>query len=95
MPIMSHMETRSYPVQIGERGRVVLPAPLRRELGVDEGDHLLLVVDENAVRLVKATDVAAGGRGMFADDSGRSLVDELLDERREEARRESGAIAAH
>lgn len=85
---MSHMKSRSYPIRVGERGRVVLPAPLRRELGVNDGDQLLLVLDDEGLRVVKASDAAAAGRGMFADDSGRSLVDELLDERRDDARRE-------
>lgn len=93
---MSHMDTEShsYPVQVGERGRVVLPAPLRRELDVQEGDQLLLVVTDGAVRLVKPRDLADAARGLFADDSGRSLIDELLAERHAEAEREAHALAA-
>lgn len=43
-----------------------------------------------SVRLEKARTVALAGHGMFADDSGRSLVDELLAERHAEAAREAG-----
>ncbi len=89
---MSHMR---YTVQLGERGRLVLPAPLRRELGLDEGAQLVLELDGATVRLIPARDVAHAGRGLLADDEPeRSLVDELLAERRDEAEREAGAATA-
>lgn len=89
---MSHMER--FTVQLGERGRLVLPAPLRRALGLHDGDQLVLDVDGDTIRLAKAREIAAAGRGMFADKAGPSMVDELLGERRAEARRESDALAA-
>lgn len=90
---MSHMR---YMVKVGNRGRLVLPAPVRDSLGLEEGSQLLLFLDESSesVRLERARDVARSSRGMFADDSGRSLVDELLDERRAEAEREAETRAA-
>lgn len=89
---MSHVR---YTVQLGERGRLVLPAPLRRELGLEEGAHLVLELEGNSVRLVSARDVVDGARGLLADEeSERDLVDELLAERRDEAAREAG-VAIH
>jgi AbrB family looped-hinge helix DNA binding protein len=91
---MSHMP---YVVKIGERGRLVLPAPIRDSLGLEDGSQLLLYLDESgdSVRLERARDVARSSRGMFADDSGRSLVDELLEERRAEAEHDAEKLAAH
>jgi AbrB family looped-hinge helix DNA binding protein len=88
---MSHMP---YVVKIGERGRLVLPAPVRDSLGLEDGSQLLLYLDESgeSVRLERARDVARSSRGMFADDSGRSLVDELLEERRAEAEHDAETL---
>jgi len=90
---MSHMH---YVVKIGDRGRLVLPAPVRDSLGLEDGSQLLLYLDESnaSVRLERARDVARSGCGMFADDSGRSLVDELLAERRAEAEHDAETPAA-
>jgi AbrB family looped-hinge helix DNA binding protein len=90
---VSHLH---YVVRIGERGRLVLPAPVRDALGLENGSQLVLYLDQSnaSVRLERARDVARSGRGMFADDSGRSLVDELLDERRAEAEHDPETLAA-
>jgi AbrB family looped-hinge helix DNA binding protein len=82
---------KRYLVHVGERGRMVLPADLRRDLNVRRGDVVILEeLRGGTVSLRSARDVAASARGLFAsagDD--RSLVDELLEERRAEARREA------
>ena len=69
---------------------MVLPAEVRKALGLKEGDRLLLRVREDGtLELLSAREVARRAKGMFAHVApGRSLVDELLAERREEARRE-------
>jgi AbrB family looped-hinge helix DNA binding protein len=88
---MSH--TR-YTVQLGERGRLVLPAPLRRALGLQEGDRFVLELEDGSVRLVPARTVAGRFQGAFRGRyGGRSLAEELLAERREEAAREAGTLA--
>jgi len=84
---MSHR----YIVQLGERGRLVLPAPLRRALALETGDQLVLELEEGAVRLVPARTLAGRYQGAFRGRYGeRSLAEELLAERREEAVREAG-----
>jgi AbrB family looped-hinge helix DNA binding protein len=85
---MAHSE--QYSVSLGDRGRLVLPAPLRRELNLQTGDRLILKLDpEGGFRVVSARELARRLHGMYRDLApGRSLVDELIAERREEARRE-------
>jgi AbrB family looped-hinge helix DNA binding protein len=86
---MSH---RTYLVRVDGRGRLVLPAQVRRELGVDRGDALVLEEAAGGVRLRSVREVAAAGRGLFASAGDtRELVDELLEERRREARSEADA----
>lgn len=89
---MSHV---NYVVRIGERGRLVVPAAVREELELEEGSQLVLSVVDHELRLEKARDIVMAGRGMFADRSGRNLVDELLEERRAEAAREAETLEPH
>jgi AbrB family looped-hinge helix DNA binding protein len=82
-----------YSVALGERGRLVLPAPLRKRLDLESGDRLILMLDEQGgFRVVSARELAKRLNGLYRDLApGRSLVDELIAERREEARREDEA----
>jgi AbrB family looped-hinge helix DNA binding protein len=74
-----------YVVRVGDRGRLVLPAALRRHLDVEAGDELLaLVEDDDAVRLVSRAAAIRLARGSL-HAPGRSLADELIAERRAEA----------
>lgn len=83
---MSHREQ----VTIGERGRLVLPASVRSELGLKPGTRMLLSTeDDGSLRLRPYRAVADESRGLYADiGKGTSLVDELLAERRAEAEQE-------
>lgn len=88
---MSHeSQSLTYTLQLGDRGRLVLPVEARRRLGLDTGSRLLLTIEEPGVlRLTSARAAAASCKGMLADlASGRSLADELIAERREAAARE-------
>ncbi len=80
---------------IGDRGRVVVPADLRRRLKLEPGDLLVIDVDDDDRLLVrKASDVAHGLRGYLrATAPERDLASELIDERRVEAEREAEAAA--
>lgn len=84
------VHTEHYSISLGERGRLVLPAQLRQRLNLRPGDRLIASADEDGtIRLISARDLAHQLRGLLADVApGRSLVDELIAERREEARRE-------
>ena len=76
-------------VAVGPKGRVVIPASIRRELGIDEGSELVALVEGEAVVLVPRSAVKSRLRSIFAD-TGVSMRQELIDERRAEARREAG-----
>lgn len=78
-----------YSIVVGARGRLLLPFRLRQRLNLQPGDRLFATVDEERViRLVAARELARQLRGMYAEIAPeRSLVDELVAERREEAQR--------
>jgi AbrB family looped-hinge helix DNA binding protein len=88
---MSHSD--AYQVQLGDRGRLVLPAEIRRRLKLKQGDELVVTVEtDGSLRLAGARHVVRETRGLYKSRTGkRSLVDELIAERRKEARRETGA----
>jgi AbrB family looped-hinge helix DNA binding protein len=69
---------------------MVLPAPLRRRLDLQPGDRLILIVDTNGgFRVVSAREQANRLLGLYRDLApDRSLADELIAERRDEAKRE-------
>lgn len=69
---------------------MVLPAKLRERLGLEEGDRLVLTLrQDGSVELTPLREAVRRVRGMYAHVApGRSLVDELTSERREEALRE-------
>jgi AbrB family looped-hinge helix DNA binding protein len=86
---MTHVE---HQVVVGERGRLVLPATVRAELGIEPGTRLLLSADpDGSLRLRPYRTIAERGRGLLAAiaPSDRSMVDELLAERRREVAREN------
>lgn len=73
-------------VVMGKQGRVVLPAEVRAALGVQPGDRLHLHLSGRRLVVQRPEDAVAALRGLAsAVPSGRSLVDELLAERRIEA----------
>ncbi len=82
--------TDRYSIALGERGRLVLPARLRQRLDLHPGDRLILTVDtEDGFRVVSAREQARRLCGLYRDLApGRSLAEELIAERKEEARRE-------
>ena len=76
-------------VSVGRQGRVVIPARIREELGIVPGDELVARVEEGRVVLEKRENVLKRVRARFAHvPAGTDLSEELLRERREEARRE-------
>jgi len=78
-------------VQLGERGRVVLPAAVRKRLGWRTGDRLILIVEDSGeVRLASLRQQVQRCEGMFRHLArpGVLLSEELIAERRREAARE-------
>lgn len=79
------------PVVVGRKGRVVVPAAIRHELGIGEGSELMARVEDGGIVLEPRS--AAIGRLQAlvaaAVPEGVGLADELIAERRAEARREA------
>lgn len=82
--------TDRFTVRLGARGRLVLPAEIRRRLSLREGDQLIVVVEpDGRIALTSLREQVHRCRGMLEHVAPkRRLVDELIRERREEARRE-------
>lgn len=74
---------------LGQQGRLVIPAEMRAALGLSAGDRLHLHLSGAKLVLERPEDAVAELRGLGASVPGaRSLVDELLAERRAAAARE-------
>jgi AbrB family looped-hinge helix DNA binding protein len=77
-------------IRVGPQGRLVIPAPLRRTLGIDPGDTLVIRLEDNRLVLEKRETILARLRDRFRRVPPEvSLADELIRERREEVRREA------
>ena len=77
-------------MNVGAKGRVVLPAPIRHALGLAEGSELLARIEGGAVVLEPRAAAVERLQELVrsAVPKRSQLVDELLAERRAEARRE-------
>lgn len=74
-------------VKLGTGGRLVIPGEFRAALGVDTGDTLILVMEEDGLRVLTPEQAVARARALVGRyvPAGRSLAKELLAERRDES----------
>ena len=73
-------------VVLGQQGRLVIPAEVRSALGLSPGDRLHLRLVGHSLVLERPQDAASELRGVASQvPRTRSLVDELLSERRRAA----------
>lgn len=80
------MAINAEPVRVLEGGRIVIPARIRKELGIKEGDTLRVHVEDGVVRLETAARQLRRAQALLAPYlHGPSLADELIAERRAEA----------
>jgi AbrB family looped-hinge helix DNA binding protein len=75
-------------LRIGPQGRVVLPARLRKQIGLAEGDMLVVWPEGDLLVLRRRTQIEEELWAMFRKVKG-SPARELIAERRKDARRES------
>ena len=77
-------------VRMSENGRILIPAEIRKQLGMTAGSTLTLEVDGEELHLLtrRARIRAAQASVARYVPEGVSLVEELIAERREEARKE-------
>jgi len=82
--------SRSVTSRINENGRVVIPAVIRRQMGLKAGDAVVMEVEDGVLRIeshrarIRRIQESLGR----LIPPGRCLSDELIADRREEARRE-------
>lgn len=77
---------------VSQGGRVVIPKPFRKRLGVKEGDTVFFAMHDGEVVVTTRRARLERARALLSrhNPEGVSLVDELLAERRAEAAREDG-----
>ena len=76
-------------VRLGPQGRMVIPAPLRRTLGLKQGQVLVARVENGRLTLEKPELIMQRIKARYAKvPKGVNLADELISERRKEAREE-------
>lgn len=75
-------------VAVGPKGRVVIPAAIRRQLQLAEGSELVALLEGGGVLLLPREAVKRRLRNMFAG-VGTSMADELIRDRRAAAAKES------
>lgn len=77
-------------VRVGPQGRLVIPANIRREMGIESGDILLVTAKDGKLVFKRPHQVRERLKKTFANvPPDVSLADELIAERRLEAQRES------
>jgi AbrB family looped-hinge helix DNA binding protein len=79
-----------YTLQLGARGRVVLPAAVRRRLDLHPGERLVLAVEpDGTMRLTPLRHQVEALQGAYRHLApGQNLADQLIAERRREAARD-------
>ena len=88
------MGTHQYTVHVDQRGRLVLPAGIRHQLGIEQGSTLIMAMHEDGMlRLIGPGEAARRGRGLLRElapsaTMDRHLAEELIAERRIEAEHE-------
>jgi AbrB family looped-hinge helix DNA binding protein len=78
-------------VRLGPEGRIVIPAAFRESLGLKEGDVLFARLEEGEIVLLTPEAAMLRAQAIVRQfvPEGVSLVEELLEERRREAKREA------
>ena len=79
-----------YAMKMSEGGRVVIPAEIRKALGLQEGDTVIWEMGKGEARLFTRSEQLHRAQALIRQyvPEGVSLVDELIAERRAEAANE-------
>ena len=76
--------------RMGENGRLVIPAQCRRALGLKPGDEVMLIMENEGLRLLTAKHAVERAQRLVRRyiPKGKRLSEELLRDRREEVLRD-------
>jgi AbrB family looped-hinge helix DNA binding protein len=76
--------------RVNENGRVVIPAAFRKAMGIKAGDEVVLRIEDNELRILTLKQRIERAQRLVRQHvkAGTSLVDELIADRREAAKRE-------
>lgn len=77
-------------VVLGENGRIVIPSSIRKEHGLKTGDRLTMISSDHGIRLLNMKMAIDEIRKNIIAERGslKGILEEFLEERHEEARRE-------
>ena len=77
--------------KLGKGGRVVIPAEYRKRLGIEPGDEIIVSFEDGEIKITTVREAVRRAQEIVRRfvPEGVSLVDELIQERRREAARES------
>ncbi len=77
--------------RMGKSGRLVIPVELRRELGIEAGDEVILRLDEEGLHVSTPAQALARAQAFVRSLSieRKDLATELIAERRREAAEEA------
>jgi AbrB family looped-hinge helix DNA binding protein len=77
-------------VRVDAAGRIVIPSDIRSRLAIEPGQDLILSERPDGLHVMTFRHLLAEAQTFFAPYAvpGQSIVDELIRERREEAKRE-------
>lgn len=67
-------------MRLNSKGQVTIPAQLRREHGLHEGDEVEVIDDGHGLRIVRVPDSQTRGRRLVARMRGRATTAKTTDE---------------
>lgn len=84
---MDNLRTKT---KVTEGGRIVIPAKIREALNINIGENVMLSVEDNELRLTTSKEALRRLQKLVRQhvSPDRSIVDEFLQERREEAKKD-------
>lgn len=82
--------TLPYKIRVAAGGRIVIPAEVRQELGIKEGEDILLAKGQDGYRLTTYREAIRRAQDLFSRTKkpDEMVVDEFLRERHDEAGKE-------
>ncbi len=78
-------------VVLGDSGRIVLPAAIRKEFGLEPGERLTVISGDGEIRILNRRMALRSIRAGIVKNRGslKGILDDFLAERHEEAAREA------